>query len=771
MTRETAAFIPIDDAFVFPSTVHKIKAHPLVDYLQKDTFFSEDPFAVLSLAKMPLPNTMQVSELSQSMVYDVGVKVELIRQHLDEKGCNIILVEGLERVRIHNITVVEDRVECEWTTIQTINGDQDKVLQLAKTLYSCFKEHLDLLGEAAPETLLSVLDVSHAEEMVDLMTSFLAISPEEKQAVLQELELIKRIECLQHSLNEQIIEANLNRNIETEIDTQVDQERRTNLLKSKLRAIQAELNQNEVDEVSVYQQKLDALSLSEISMQEISKEIQKLRRVTGQSQEAAVIRNFLDFLFGLPWQQDVDDSFDMKQVQKDLNAYHYGLEEIKERILEQLAVRQLASKAPRTILCLAGPPGVGKTSIVKSVAHAMKRPFYRIALGGLKDEADLRGHRRTYVGAMPGKIVSAIYKTQSFAPVILLDEIDKMSAGFKGDPSSILLEILDPEQNDSFVDHYMQVPIDLSEAVFICTANELDQIPGPLLNRLETLEIPGYSSEDKLELSQQYLIPKLQKQNGITQSDIAIPKKTVQYIIEHYTTDVGLRQLDRHFQAIYRKVALRKLRGDYIPRNLKQEEVSAFLGQPIPKPSISKESVVGRSVALYSVGMIGQTLPIEVVILKGTGRVISTGNIDPLLRETLLTVLSQLKHNASKFKIDEESFSLHDFHIHFRKPEFLKKGEGWGLAIFAAILSSILEIPLSPQMAFAAQVSLLGQALPTRDIEQKLLAASQLGIETVVASKWNFEDKTLFIPPELTVHQIDHLDEIVDILMAQNQSS
>lgn len=770
MTRETAAFIPIDDAFVFPSTVHKIKAHPLVDYLQKDTFFSEDPFAVLSLAKMPLADDLQVNELTQTMVHEIGVKVELIRQHLDQEGRNIILVEGLERVQIHKLHIKEDRVECEWSPIPTIHGDEEKVQQLAKKLYDCFKEHLDLLGETAPETLLAVLDVSNAEEMVDLMTSFLRISPEEKQEVLQEIELINRIERLQHSLNEQIIDANLNRNIDSEIDTQVDQERRTNLLKSKLRAIQNELNQNEIDEADLYQRQLDELHLDDMSVHEIEREIQKLRKVGAQSQEAAVIRNYLDFVFGLPWHEQIDTGFDMNQVQKDLNAYHYGLEEIKERILEQLAVRQLASKAPRTILCLAGPPGVGKTSIVKSVAKAMKRPFFRIALGGLKDEADLRGHRRTYVGAMPGRIVSALYKTKSFAPVILLDEIDKMAAGFKGDPSSILLEVLDPEQNDSFNDHYMQIPIDLSEAVFICTANDLEQIPAPLLNRLETLEIPGYSSDDKLDLTQQYLVPKLQVQNGITQEDISIPKKTIQYIIEHYTTDVGLRQLERHFQAIYRKVALKKLRGDYIPRSLKQGDVSAFLGQPIPKPSLSKEPVVGRSVALYSMGMVGQILPIEVVILKGTGRVISTGNIDPLLRETLLTVLSQIKHNATQFKIDEDSFSLHDFHIHFRKPELLKKGEGWGLAIFAAILSAILEIPLSPKTAFAAQVSLLGQALPTRDIEQKLLAASQLGIETVVASKWNFDDKSLFIPPEITVIQVDQLADMLDILIAQSQA-
>lgn len=765
MSETKQSLIILENDCLIPNTTQIVLVSSLFES-SLNNLYESGQSAIFTLSRIPFDEKYALSDMSMDTLHKGAVRAEVIQVDTTESGDFWVSVDAIERIFIDDCYVKAKQLYCDVRQFKTKGVTLKMVRDQAVHVLQQFHEYVNISGKKESETLFHMLSPDDPEFLCDSIIGFFNCSPEDKQRVIDEVQCLNRLDSCLHIINDQIINVNMNQTIDSKIDLKLRHEKKEAILKAKLRAIKEELEDIESRDIERYESNLDHVRFSHDSARDIKKEIRKLERCQEGSQESASIRNYLDFVFGLPWNKPLYETLDLLQVESLLNEHHYGLEDVKERILEYLAVRQLSKQGSPTILCLAGPPGVGKTSIVKRVAQAMKRPFYRISLGGVRDEADLRGHRRSYVGALPGKVVSAIYKTHSFAPVILLDEIDKMTLSSSGDPASVLLELLDPEQNNTFVDHYMQIPVDLSQVVFISTANDLESIPTPLLNRLEIIEISGYSSDDKCALSESHLIPLLRQNSGLSKDDVRLSKRCIRYIIDHYTTDVGLRQLNLLFQGIFRKIALKKLRKESYEPSLKPDHIPLYCGPPLPKPGIGNDAVVGRSTALFSDSMVGQVLPIEVVVLKGAGRIISTGNIDPLLRETLLTAISYLKFKAETFNLEESHFSLHDFHVHFRKPDLLKKGEGWGLAIFAAIVSAVCQIPLDPRVGFAAQISLLGKVLPTRDIEQKLLAASQLGLRHIVVSSLNFESKHLFVPPEITLHKLEKLEDILDVLNA-----
>jgi ATP-dependent Lon protease len=764
-TPTTTRFVvPIEQGFVFPNTVQQIQTQ----FCPNDSL--EDPEGgpkecVIVLPKRPIGSNTTLDQISEEELHDIGVRCEVVQFQDQVDGPARLLVEGQEKVWVKNIHLSDDGILLADIEPVFDQVEPEDLSAQTNTVYQRFKEHLNAAGEVLDDTILAILDVDKPAELTDLIGSYLDLNLSEKQEILEETLVSSRLEKVLSHLNQLIIDANLEQSIDGIVQSNVETERKEMLLKAKLRAIQMELGQSsQEEEINRYRERLRELALTSDAHLEIEKEINKLERSPDESTEAGVIRAHLDFVLDLPWRKQTRNRLNINKVRETLSKRHFGLDDVKERILEYLAVKKLSKNPTSNILCLVGPPGVGKTSVVKSVAKALDRKYYRIALGGIRDEADLRGHRRTYVGALPGKIISAIYKAQSINPVILLDEIDKMASGFKGDPSSVLLEILDPEQNDTFMDHYIQVPFNLSQTLFICTANNMSDIPAPLLNRLEIIQISGYTLSEKIELAQHYLLPKQIKAHGLSKLKIKMNRAFLEHLIAHYTADVGLRELDRCFQRLLRKLALKKVSGEPLPAELSETTIQEFLGPGISKPNFSTEPRSGRSVALYTVGMIGNCLPIEAAVYSGTGQILATGNIDPLLQETIKTTISYIKTHHKEFGLSAEILTSQDVHVHFHKQQLEKKGEGWGLAVFTAILSAILDLPLQATVAFAGQISLLGKVLPTEALEQKLLAASQLGITTVVASAWNFEEEEISIPSQLNVLIIKDLTELPSLL-------
>jgi len=762
-SRTLLPLVPVNNLVVFPKSVQRLTLTYLLDKLPEKAL-QEQSLCLVVLSKSTQTNKL-VADYQLSDFYPVGVQAEIVQYQEFPNAQITLLVEGQERVQLTELVKSKEGLFGSSKPLADRGQATQDLSEMSNRVYSLFKDHLDLEGEVPPETLLAVLDQNMPSDLADLIGSYLPIKPHEKQKILEELDIASRLKLVQHYLNEQIIEANLDKNIDSLLQDKVERERKEMLLKAKLRAIRIELDEtSQEDEVNRYLTQLENLGLPFDGEQEIRKEITKLERSADESMEAGLIRGYLDFVFALPWRQKTSPTLNIRKVQRVLDQRHYGLEDVKERIMEHLAVKKLSKAPTSNILCLVGPPGVGKTSIVKSVANALGRKFFRISLGGTRDEADLRGHRRTYVGALPGKIVAALYKAGSMNPVILLDEVDKIAGGFKGDPTTVLMEILDPEQNDAFMDHYLQVPIDLSHVLFVCTANDLSNIPAPLQNRLEIIQISGYGIPEKIELAQRYLMPSQIKAHGLSKVGLTATNELFAFLIANYTSDVGLRELDRSIQRILRKLALQKVLGNRIPTKITKKLCRQFLGPGIPKPSFSKLPKIGSSVALYCVGMVGSILPIEAATFEGSGQQIATGNIDPLLKGTISTAISHLKQHPKGFGLPKEALRNKDVHIHFHKPEFVKKGEGWGLAIFAALLSDLLKIPIPATVAFAGQISLQGEVLPTGDLEQKLLAASQLGITTVIVSTWNLDKQELFIPSQLTICSLKSLKELPTLL-------
>jgi len=624
--------------------------------------------------------------------------------------------------------------------------------------------------------LMVIRELEDPGKLADLTASISDIKSHEAQKVLESLDPVERLKLVHQYLSNEVGMLEVQSRIRNTARERIEKEQREYFLRQQLRAIQEELGEldEKKEEIENYRKKLAKLKLSKETREEIEKQIKRLERMHPESAEAGVIRTWLDWVLELPWNKKTKDRYNLERVQEILDRDHYDLEKVKERIVEYLAVKKL-TKGKSTavqILCFVGPPGVGKTSLGKSIAEALGKKFVRISLGGIRDEAEIRGHRRTYVGALPGRIIQAVKQAGTKNPLIVLDEVDKISVSFQGDPAAALLEVLDPEQNQNFTDLYIGLPFDLSEVFFICTANRVDTIPRPLLDRMEVIYLSGYSEEEKVFIAKNHLLPKLLPLHGFKEGEVIFQEEALLEVIRGYTRESGVRNLQRQLGTILRKLALRKLRGEKPPFEVKAQDVKGFLG--VPKRFTDREDtpMVGLAIGLAWTEVGGEIMLIEATRFKGKGNLILTGSLGDVMKESAQAAMSYIKSKAEDYEINPEEFSNWDVHIHVPEGAVPKDGPSAGITIATALLSLFTDVPVRSDIAMTGEVTLRGRVLPVGGLKEKILAAKRSGIYEVILPEKNkdevLEDLPAYVRDKMTFHFVKDLDQVFERALVSN---
>jgi ATP-dependent Lon protease len=641
----------------------------------------------------------------------------------EHEGFYVAKIEKIEDVQIKEITLENEAM------IRTVKEQLEKVISLGKNI--------------PPDAMVIIENIDEPGRLADLIASNLGLKSEQAQEILEINDPIERLHKINEILNKEIQLLTIQQKIQKDARNEMDKTQREYFLREQLKAIQKELGDidEKAEEINEFRKKIEEAKMPEKVKEEAEKQLKRLERMHPEAAESAIIRTYLEWLTELPWSRSTKDRLDIKSAKNILDKDHYDLEKIKERILEYLSVRKLKEKMKGPILCFIGPPGVGKTSLGRSIAKALGREFVRISLGGVRDEAEIRGHRRTYVGALPGRIIQGIKQAGTNNPVFMLDEIDKLGMDFRGDPSSALLEVLDPEQNNSFVDHYLAVPFDLSNVMFICTGNIADTIPSALKDRMEIIYLSGYIEEEKLQIAKRYLIPKQLEEHGLNASVMKISDKAIRYLITHYTREAGVRNLEREIANLCRKVARYIAEGKKKKFYITPQKVSKFLGAPkyLPEEELKKEEVgVATGLAWTEAG--GDVIYVEATIMKGKGNLILTGQLGDVMKESTQAALSYVKSKSKELKIDEKLFSTMDLHIHVPAGAIPKDGPSAGITMASAIASVFTGKPLRKDVAMTGEITLRGRVLPIGGLKEKVLAAKRMGIKTVIIPKRNKKD-------------------------------
>lgn len=677
--------------------------------------------------------------------YHVGT-VGKIKQMLKLPGDSIrVLVEGVYRGEIEEVLFEVPYFKCRIRKIEEIEypADDAEAEAMMRTVLSNFDEYININQNLAPEIFATVVTIEDPGRMADMIASHLEIKLEDKQQLLEILDPKERLEKLNSILTKEIEILNIEHDISSKVKSQINKNQREYYLREQMRAIQEELGVAEdiENEVTDFKMQLDCLHLEKKINDKIEREILRLYKMQPSSAEATVSRNYIETVLDLPWNTESEDNIDLNKAEDILNEDHYGLDKVKERVLEYLAVMQLSEGLKGPILCLVGPPGVGKTSIARSIARSIGREFVRMSLGGVRDEAEIRGHRRTYIGAIPGRIISAIKDCGTKNPVFLFDEVDKIGADYKGDPASALLEVLDPEQNREFTDHYLEVPFDLSKVMFITTANTTSTIPRPLLDRMEVLEVSGYTEEDKLNIAEKYLVPKQIKENGLTRGNISFTEQGIRTLINYYTRESGVRNLEREIGNLCRKVAKNVVCGDTKRVSITGKKVQEFLGKKKFRFDIIKgEKEVGVTTGLAWTIVGGDTLFIETTAVPGNGKLVLTGQMGDVMQESAKAGVSYIRSMAKKLKIEEDFYKKYDLHIHIPEGAIPKDGPSAGVTMCTAIISTLTGIPARKDIAMTGEITLRGKVLPVGGIREKVMAAHRAGIRKVLLPKDNDAD-------------------------------
>jgi len=688
-------------------------------------------------------------------LYNVGTVCN-IKQVLRVSEDNIrILVEGISRASVINFTKEAPYFECAFETIpSSVNYDEGDMIAIEaymKDLKALGAEYFALIGRVPDEVNISFAKEKDPLRFSDILCSALMIDLEAKQLLLEEFDLISRLQRLLELLHHEIKVLKIEREISAKVKRNIDENQRDFYLREQLRVIHEELGDrdNTESETEEYKARMKGMDIPEEVNKKILKEIDKLSKMQSSSPEASVIRNYLDIILEMPWGKKDEENKDMTLASEILKNSHYGLEKVKERIMEFLAVRKLSDGKKSPVICLVGPPGVGKTSIAKAVAEAMGRKYVRMSLGGVHDEAEIRGHRRTYIGSMPGRIVNAVKQAGTFNPLILLDEIDKVGADYRGSVSAALLEVLDTEQNFAFRDHYMEVPIDLSDVLFFTTANSLDTVDRPLLDRMEVIEINGYTDEEKLRIAIDYIISKQLSENGLKKSQVRISESAILDIIHYYTRESGVRELERKIAAIMRKAASIIVTEGKKSVSVSSKSLEKLLGRRIyDEAEADKNDRVGVATGLAWTQYGGDTLSIEVNAMDGTGDVELTGQLGDVMKESAKAAISYIRSNASKLGIDSDFHSKKDLHIHIPEGAVPKDGPSAGITMATAIVSSLTGKKISKQVAMTGEITITGRILPIGGLKEKSLAAYRAGIKTILIPKENMAD-TYDLPEQI----------------------
>ncbi len=704
-------------------------------------------------------------------LYNIGT-VSKIKQMIKLPGGTIrVLVEGLQRAEIKKQLSTEPHFEVE---VDLINEEQTKnpeVEALMRTLLEHFEMYIKNSKKIPPETLVDVSGIEEPGQLADIITSHLSLKVPQKQEILETNDSIERIERLSGFLNRELEIVEIERKIGARVRKQMEKTQKEYYLREQIKAIQKELGEKDerMAESDEYRKKIGEAAFPEEVNEKALKELDRLEKMPPAAAEAVVIRNYLDWLLELPWSELTEDRKDLDIVQQILDEDHYGLEKVKERIVEFLAVRQLATEIKGPILCLIGPPGVGKTSLAKSVARSIERNFVRISLGGVRDEAEIRGHRRTYVGALPGRIMQGMRQAKSKNPVFLLDEIDKMSTDFRGDPSAAMLEVLDPEQNNAFSDHFIEVPFDLSQVMFITTANTHYNIPQPLLDRMETINISGYTEEEKVRIAQRHLVPKQLKENGLTEDNLIISEGAIRRIVREYTREAGVRNLERNISKICRKLAREVVKERDLFRRITRKNLQRYLGVPRYRyGTAEKNNQIGVTTGLAWTEAGGDILAIEVTLMKGKGKMTLTGKLGDVMQESAQAALSFIRSRAEALKLEKDFYENIDIHIHIPEGAIPKDGPSAGIAMATALVSVLTQTPVDKDYALTGEITLRGRVLPVGGIKEKVLAAHRAGIKKVIMPADNRKDLSE-IPANIRKNVdcilVNHMDEVMDEIL------
>ena len=706
-------------------------------------------------------------------LYGIGTVAD-IKQMLKLPGGTVrVLVEGFARARLVSLTGRKSYMEADFAYLEEITEESLAMEAAVRTLTEQFERYVRRSRKVAPESMSAITAIEEPGRLCDFVSSHVNLKVSERQKLLEALSISERVHLLTEILGRELEILSIERKINAQVKEQMDQNQREYYLREQVKAIQRELGEGEerAEEVDDYRSRLAEAGMTGDGLEKALKEVERLERMSPMAAEASVIRTYLDWLLMVPWQKETDDNLDILLAEKVLDEDHYGLEKPKERILEYLAVRKLTDTIKGPILCLVGPPGVGKTSLAKSVARAMGREFVRMSLGGVRDEAEIRGHRRTYVGALPGRIIQGLRTAGTKNPVFLLDEVDKMSADFRGDPASALLEVLDPEQNATFSDHYIEVPVDLSKVLFIVTANVSYNIPDPLLDRMELITLAGYTEVEKLEIADRFLVPKQLKENGLKKSQMRIARDELKTIIESYTREAGIRSLEREVARICRKVAREVAVGKKKSLTVNEKRLREYLGIPRYRHKGSQAgNLLGSANGLAWTEVGGEVLHIEVSLLKGSGNLILTGKLGDVMKESAQAGHSYIRSRAEELGIDEAFHKELDIHIHIPEGATPKDGPSAGITMATAMTSALSGKEVYADIAMTGEITLRGRVLPVGGIKEKVLAAHRGGCKTIIMPAENekdLEDIPENIAEALDFVMVENMDEVLDKVLVR----
>jgi ATP-dependent Lon protease len=755
--------LPLRDVVVFPHMVIPLFVGRPKSIKALEAAMEEGKNVVLVAQKSAAKDEPAPEDL-----YEVGTVSTILQMLKLPDGTVKVLVEGVQRARIERVLTEKPNFEAQIELIVSEEPDSNEVEAMRRTLLAQFDQYVKLNKKIPPEVLTSLSGIDGAGRLSDTIAAHLPLKLEQKQQILEMSAVARRLEQLLQLLETEIDIMQVEKRIRGRVKRQMEKSQREYYLNEQVKAIQKELGDSEEGaDLDELEKKIKSAHMPKEARVKAEAELKKLKLMSPMSAEATVVRNYIDTLVGLPWKKKTKVSTDLTNSEEILDEDHYGLEKVKERIVEYLAVQQRVEKLKAPILCLVGPPGVGKTSLGQSIARATNRKFVRMSLGGVRDEAEIRGHRRTYIGSMPGKILQNMTKVGVRNPLFLLDEVDKMGMDFRGDPSSALLEVLDPEQNHTFVDHYVEVEYDLSDVMFVATANTLN-IPAPLLDRMEVIRLSGYTEDEKVHIAKQYLLPKQYKANGIKEGELNVTDAALRDITRYYTREAGVRGLDRELAKISRKVIksilTKKKEGSHLTVNSKN--LDKYLGVRKYTYGIAeKENQIGQVTGLAWTEVGGELLTVEAVKLPGKGNTVTTGKLGEVMQESIKAAVSVVRARAKRLGIAEDFYQNQDLHIHLPEGATPKDGPSAGISIATAITSVLTGIPVRCDVAMTGEITLRGEVLPIGGLKEKLLAAHRGGIKTVLIPKENVKDLPE-IPDEvkaaIEILPVQWFDEVLD---------
>jgi ATP-dependent Lon protease len=766
---ETLPILGLSDIVIFPGAVV-----PLLVETGPSLKLIDDLIAGDRLFGAVLQVNPEVAEPSPGDLHKVGCVSRLNRMVKFPDGTVRILVEGLWRIRLDKFLPPAPYLRANYELLRDETEDSVELQAMLRNAHKQFEEIARISTVLPDQVKLAALNTEHPGHFADLIAANLGLPLDEKQKLLETVSVRERLKKLLPLLNREQEVLTLSSKIQNDVASNIAKTQRDFFLREQMRVIQRELGDSDpnASEIRNLREKIDRAQLPDEALKSANQELERMQQTPPASAEYGVSRNYLDWILALPWRRETEDKLDLKQAEKILDEQHYGLEKVKDRLLEFLAVLQRRKQIKGPILCLVGPPGVGKTSLGKSVADALGRKFARISLGGMRDEAEIRGHRRTYVGALPGRILQTLRRVESCNPVILLDELDKVGADFRGDPAAALLEVLDPAQNHTFTDHYLDLPFDLSRVLFIATANWLDPIHPALRDRLEVIELPSYTESEKLQIAKRYLVPRQIEEHGLTKNDVKFTDAALRELIREYTREAGVRQLEREIAALARKAARKIVSRNGAAETVKLEEkdVEGYLGHAkFVAESAEKISEFGIATGLAWTPVGGDVLFIEATRMTGKGSLTLTGSLGEVMKESAQTAVSYLRSQAKKLHLDFEDYGKSDFHIHVPAGATPKDGPSAGVTIVAALASLLSRRRVRSDVAMTGEISLRGRVLRVGGIKEKVLAAARFGVKQVIlpeGNKADWEDVPAEVRAKLEVHFVKQISDVLQLALA-----